>query len=91
MNMYMEQKFDDEHGVRWTTPHRHGAVAPPQHRGGVVRHMKRRCEIDTCSATFIFSGRHHCRRCGSTVCAAHFHRPYCLRCSTLAKVQREDV
>ena len=44
-------------------------------------HMRRRCEL--CHVYFYIRGRHHCRRCGVTCCAAHFVRPLCLPCDTI--------
>lgn len=42
------------------------------------RHRQLRCEI--CQKTFLLGGRHHCRRCGKSVCGAHFFRPWCTTC-----------
>ena len=42
------------------------------------------CEID-CTASFLFGGRHHCRRCGRSVCLEHFARPLCTFCASLTR------
>ena len=44
-------------------------------------HHRLRCEEAACSRSFWFGGRHHCRRCGVSVCSKHFSRPLCVRCA----------
>ena len=44
------------------------------------RHRARCCEFDGCGKGFAFGGRHHCRKCGGSVCSAHFARPVCHKC-----------
>lgn len=44
------------------------------------RHHRWSCEV--CAELFLFQGRHHCRRCGSSVCGQHFQRPYCSVCTS---------
>ena len=56
-------------------------VASPMSRStmdGTPFHRRGHCEV--CHAKFIVYGRHHCRRCGLSVCHDHFVRPYCTPC-----------
>jgi len=50
-----------------------------------VRNRARRCQADGCRRVFGFTRRHHCRRCGGSVCDSHFARPLCTACERATK------
>jgi hypothetical protein len=66
-------------------------AAPPMARrqrsedaGAPARwHYASECECRGCEARFglLLAARHHCRRCGASVCDAHFVRPFCGACA----------
>ncbi len=46
-------------------------------------HYESACEALGGEARFglLLAARHHCRRCGASVCEAHFTRPLCSACA----------
>ena len=48
-------------------------------------HKQNSCEVEGCTETFYLFGRHHCRRCGTSVCSVHFRRPLCIVCAEVSE------
>jgi len=53
-----------------------------------VFHKRFWCEAPACQALLLVGGRHHCRRCGNSVCTVHFNRPFCKDCADEAAEAR---
>jgi hypothetical protein len=63
---------------------------PGNTAAGAAWHMRSFCECTGCAVQFYLGGRHHCRRCGASVCGEHFRRPLCSSCVIRARSSEDN-